>query len=74
MEVFETIQLSEFKPIFFLLTSGKHAFLVMGEYLSCIYSHVQSPSALRMGEYAKYRVDLSKIIYCLYVLGMDIYM
>lgn len=73
MKVFETIQLSEFKPIFFLLTSGKHAFLVMGEYLSCIYSHVQSPSALRLGGCAKYRVVLSKIIYCLHVLRINRY-
>ena len=29
-----------------LLSEFKYAILVMGEYLSCIYSHVQSPSAL----------------------------
>lgn len=45
----------------------------MGEYLSCIYSHVQSPSALRLGGCAKYRVELSKITYCLYVLCINRY-
>jgi hypothetical protein len=47
IKVLEVTLLSEFKSaFFFLLTSCEHAILVMGEYLSCIYSHVQSPSAL----------------------------